>query len=245
MFNLRKIKIASDSDPWPFRNNVDKKEGEELNKDLNLRKFIKSAIVDMRKNDVNVSFVDKEFIGQEDSKSMGYFSATPDEKTDLNFIIAVDNSILDWTRIFVHEFCHFQQWKVKSKAWLNSFVKIDDEFIDADTLFDYWIKGKSYSKEEVTNFVRRTQACERECEKMAARLIIQNSLPLDVKEYVQTANIYLYFYVYAMMRRLWYSGEAPYSVVEALRLVPDDHILDDHRDIPKELVSIFDKLYLK
>lgn len=96
--------------------------------------------------------------------------------------------------IFIHEFCHFLQFRDDPQAWSLC--------TGTDTFFA-WLQGKDFSKEEVAEATHQAQALEHDCETKALKLIKQLNIDIDVGKYTQKANAYLFSYLITKKLRLW------------------------------------------
>jgi len=117
-----------------------------------------------------------------------------------------------WFPIYVHEYCHYRQWKEEDPEYTNG-------FIDGKEVFDYVDEAldgiRPSSKKEYLDWVKRAQILEANCERRARAMIVEWKLPLDEKEYSQKANSYLHFYNYIGSHRRWYApGREPYNIPE-------------------------------
>lgn len=96
--------------------------------------------------------------------------------------------------IFIHEFCHFLQFRDDPQAWALC--------AGTDTFFA-WLQGKDFSKEEIAKATQQAQALEHDCETKALKLIKQLDLDIDIISYTQKANAYLFSYLITKKLRLW------------------------------------------
>lgn len=122
----------------------------------------------------------------------------------------------DWVAVLVHEYCHYLQNKRKKKVWIN--LKNSLEYMWM------WIdKEIELDKKEIKRIITSVQNMELDCERMSVKLIERYKLPIDLKEYIQTANMYLYFHNYVLKKRLWYKEEMGIcSFKKLLKLMPKD-----------------------
>jgi hypothetical protein len=97
----------------------------------------------------------------------------------------------DFFIVFVHEFCHFLQWR-DDRKWWNKRMKGYCKFTD-------WLALKRKKNEGRED----CQLVELDCEKRAVKLIRKLHLPVDIKTYIQKANSYLLFYLIVEKNRKW------------------------------------------
>lgn len=118
----------------------------------------------------------------------GWFSA---EKKEL--VVCTANP--DAFAVFVHEFCHFLQYRDARDLW-NKLGKACDNFFR-------WLDGDKYTQRQVNYFCKQAQLLELDCENRAIALIKKLKLDIDLKEYIQKANAYLLSYPVTKELRLW------------------------------------------
>jgi hypothetical protein len=108
---------------------------------------------------------------------------------DTKKLLAVNTkgNIESWFSIFVHEYCHFLQWKEKKftgKKWDDTFGRLYA-----------WINGKEeILKKERVLLSRRAKRVELDCERRTVAEIRKHKLPIDVDRYIQKANAYIFSY---------------------------------------------------
>lgn len=91
--------------------------------------------------------------------------------------------------IFIHEYCHYLQWKYDRAFWDGS-----TEYYD--TLFD-WIEDKNMvcSEEQLTKSLNTILAIEHDCESRVLKLIELNPIEnFDREKYIRAVNSYLWSY---------------------------------------------------
>lgn len=113
----------------------------------------------------------------------GYFS-----EEDREIFLCMNNPGILY--VIVHEFCHLDQYLTECKAWkdLNKLGK------DLYVLHGEYIEGKNMPKSLAKDALKATRNFELDCEKRAAKQIIKYHLPMDVEEYVRSANAYVFLY---------------------------------------------------
>jgi hypothetical protein len=79
-----------------------------------IKSFIGNALVEMIENKVNLKLLRKNRVNIENDDSFlnGYFNENP-----LEFSCAMSKPQKEWIPIFLHEYCHFKQWKEKTSIW--------------------------------------------------------------------------------------------------------------------------------
>jgi hypothetical protein len=144
-------------------------------------KFLKAKTLRMSKDDAN-------------NKSTGYFSEA--EKT---IVIAVNRPFKKWfDNIFVHEFGHFVQYILKTPASVAC-----DKEQSLHKVYE-WIDGEiELSKSELRHHFAVVKNMERECEKIALKLISLFDLPINKKKYWRGTIRYLKTYDFSRRKRRW------------------------------------------
>lgn len=91
--------------------------------------------------------------------------------------------------IFIHEYCHFLQWKYDRKFW-------DDSSEYYDVLFD-WIKDPNLEipEETLNRSLHTIISIEHDCEKRVLKLVKNNPIEnFDLDKYIRAVNAYLWSY---------------------------------------------------
>ena len=160
-------------------------------------KFLKDLKTLCEENDIELRLIDEYATRQDGVAIGGSFGGV--RKLVLTSCVARP----DWLYILVHESCHVDQYLyAHDKMWLAKGNSYDQ--------LDMWLHHKKdrYIKQHLDN----VRDLELDCEKRAAKKIKKYNLPIDVKEYVQRANAYIYFFTYLYHSRKWPSAKkSPYA----------------------------------
>lgn len=190
--------------------------------------FIQKCLKELNKKNVDLHISTDKYVIYPDTKEKcnGYFC---EEGGVTSFGVATGNPINEWTEVFVHEYCHFEQWKEQIKLWQN----------DCDEDMWEWMENKKeFSKKRIKEFVSITRDLEWDCEKRAIKKIKKFKLPVDTKMYAKKALAYICFYDYIMKHRKWYkTGSEPYRNKTILDFMPDD--INNKPDLTPELEKLF------
>ena len=117
--------------------------------------------------------------------------------------------------ILVHEYCHYLQWKTKTKYF-------KDLCKSTSMLFEWLDNPKSkLNQDQLQNVLAASIELEYDCEKMAIALIKKHKLDVDLDLYVRAANAYLMFYHLVVEHRQWSTDASPYNS-KILKLVPNE-----------------------
>jgi hypothetical protein len=114
----------------------------------------------------------------------GWFGTDEGEE---EFVVALNHHM--GFEIFIHEYCHFLQWKTDRKFW-------DDSCEHYDTLFD-WIENKDMivSEENLQASLHTILSIEHDCERRVLKLIDLNPVEgFDKDKYIRAVNAYLWSY---------------------------------------------------
>lgn len=173
------------------------------------------------------------YITGDDFRVSGYFVdyGTP------KLAVAIGKPLKDWVMILAHEGSHMDQWIEKSPYWTNNFVNGREsvEYIDE------WCAGKEFSDEEIDDFIKRSIGVEWDCEKRTIEKAKKYNLPVNIKEEIQKANSYIWFYTFVKETRKWNNpGQAPYQIKEVWSRVPDTFDMD-YTQIPEDIRELYRK----
>jgi len=114
----------------------------------------------------------------------GWFGTDEGEE---EFVVAMKHHM--GFEIFIHEYCHFLQWKHDRKLW-------DKSMITYDMLFD-WIENKSLdvTNEALDASLHDILEIEHDCEKRVLKLVANNPIEnFDTDKYIRAVNAYLWSY---------------------------------------------------
>lgn len=198
-------------------------------------KFIIDAIIDLQNSNATINFVKKKLLYIEDEgiKSSGYFQIS-NKKPFL--ACAIGSDITEWLPVFVHEYCHFLQWKKGLKVWTQS------EYITLDQIVKIQ-SNKSIKLDEMVRILGDLRNLELDCEKRTVEIIRKYRLPIDIKTYIKKANAYVFFYTHIQQYRQWASGpKSAYNNQEILENI-SSRFYSNYEVIPKKLKGLYDKYY--
>lgn len=199
---------------------------------VKLQKFIEKAIVELTNSGITVNLVNEEVVGlnrSDKEKCEGFFS--DDTKKILS--VATKHPFKKWSLVFLHEYCHVQQYIKKTKRWLALDLPNNST---ADVEISQWLCGKKLRRRDVKKYIRIIQRMELECEKMVVRLIKKNKLEVDIDEYIRGANSYVLFYNVFLNKKKWY--KRPPDISKKIKeLMPNKFIKNISR-ITKEFEDV-------
>lgn len=196
-----------------------------------VREWVNFEITTSNANDISVQLLKKRHVIMDKIRVSGYFCSETDR-------LVVSGLAPDWVQIMVHESCHRDQYTEKIPMW-NSQVEIDGEKHDPLNLFWDWLNHEIELKpRKLREVMLHCMNLELDCEIRAARKIDDFYLPINVKEYIQKANAYVYLYHVIMHTRKWYpKGMAPFNLPSVWTKMPSD-FERDYSKIPPKLKSL-------
>ena len=114
----------------------------------------------------------------------GWFGAEEGEK---ELVVALDHHM--GFEVFLHEYCHYLQWKENRNLW-------DRSLLTYDILFEWIEKPElNYTEEELNQSLHDILELEHDCEKRALQLLKYNPIEnVEVDKYIRAVNAYLFHY---------------------------------------------------
>lgn len=163
-----------------------------------------------------------------DFQASGYFDG---QKNKGVLGVGTNRPINNWLPVLVHESCHMDQWEQNIDLWKNS---NDMPY----NIFEDWLIGKRCNKEKAHKCINALRDLEIDCEKRAVKKILKYKLPICIKEYIQKANCYIFFYNRMKKTRKWCVGNL--YKPEILSVIDSDWY-ESYNEIPKKLDAMFKK----
>jgi len=129
--------------------------------------------------------------------------------------VAVGNSPWEsWFPEFIHEFCHFQQWKNDTKIWNY----------DKDNLFMGWVAKEIHlTKDEQLKYYKACRNIELDCERRVITTIKKYNFPISLNYYYRKSNFYISMYTFMYEKREWYTPPKYSTIFE--QFLPNDRFL--------------------
>lgn len=114
----------------------------------------------------------------------GWFGAEEGEK---ELVVALDHDM--GFEVFLHEYCHYLQWKNNRDLW-------DRSLLTYDILFEWIDKPESnYTDEELNQSLHDILELEHDCESRALKLLQNNPIEnVSTDKYIRAVNAYLLHY---------------------------------------------------
>lgn len=154
--------------------------------------FISDTVKLCTDNNVKFTLINKNKV--EAAKGIycnGYFLA---DGSKLELVVACKKSMREWLPILVHESCHLDQY-------LSNPAKFS---MDDDTgCIDEVLQGIKIPNKRFKSAIGKCKRLELDCEKRSADKIKKYNLPIDYNEYVQRSNLYIHFYNWVYINKMW------------------------------------------
>lgn len=184
--------------------------------------FLKEVKEDCKNHDVSIKLLNTVSVQYaENIHCAGYFEAEPE------LVIKVAKKQKDWLPIFVHESCHFDQWKEEDPVW---------EYNNSCAYVDEWLQGEKVKN--INKHIEQVQELELDCEKRTYNKIIKYNLPINPEEYIQKANVYVYMHTFVKQTRRWMGLIPPYKNPKIWAHAPKK-FMKNYDVIPDKLQELF------
>lgn len=108
-----------------------------------------------------------------------------------------------------------------------------------------WIENKiELNENQLDEYIKLSRNVELDCERRSVSKIEAFNLPINVKEYIQKANSYIFFYTAMKKTKAWYvPGKEPYRNKEVWSLCSDIFLDDDdYENVSENLMNEYKKI---
>jgi len=178
----------------------------------NVQKLVAKVATDCQKFGIGFHLEPTKLVETDGIKCSGYFD-------DSDLVVAAGKA--EWVDILVHESCHMDQWAEKHALWGKADAGI--------TMIEKWCAGTKYSNKKVIQAFKDTIELEWDCEKRSIKKIKKFRLNVDISDYCQQVNSYLFSYWATCRDRKWYG--LPYNNPRIVRRMPDEILpLEEYHD---------------
>lgn len=161
--------------------------------DENVQKFINHVHSHLRKNKFKlVLHLDELKIGK--NSVSGYFS-----EEDKEIVISLKEQ--DWLEVLAHEYNHFIQYITNEPSYM-SLTQGDSNYLSE--MWDWIDKESEFEETRLDVMFNTVREMELYCERKTMETIKEFNLPIDLDEYIFSANVYLYFYSFVRKYRCWF-----------------------------------------
>lgn len=188
--------------------------------DKKFSNLIGHCVYDLIDHGVHVDFQAAANVTSGDLACSGFF----DDSVPL-LTMATRQVSNDWRLLFLHEYCHFTQWKEGKLSVLD----------DIENLDDWYGEDCSYDYETAEHLTRVYQEIELDCEKRVIDILRRRKIRIDKKKYITSANAYIWLYQIALERKQWIEAGA-YTRPKIASYCPETWITD-LGDVPKRFRS--------
>lgn len=160
----------------------------------------------------------------------GYF----DEKS---LVVATKKKNLhDWLDILIHESCHLDQFVEKSKVWCPDEIGL---YVVED-----WIKNKKINLKKAIKAFHNTINLELDCEKRTVKKVKKYKIKLNIEQYIQKANSYLFGYGVSFKKKVW--PNQPYEKPYIYKKMPKKFLtVKEYYNIPNDILELYKYSYEK
>jgi hypothetical protein len=195
---------------------------------INTRNFIQTEIAHCKKHKIRVEMVPA-IPDSNGVESSGHFSDDP------CLTVYTTDKIDEWLPIFVHESCHKDQFLEKTDIWNN---RIGDSY-DALEIFDMWIdRHVELKKHQMRPVLDNIIQVELDCERRAVEKIKKQNLDINISEYIQKANVYIWYYHAAAYERAYTKRISPIANSKVWTKMPLD-FNNNYSKISSKMLKLF------
>lgn len=173
--------------------------------------FLGKAVIEMIESDISVKFIKR----KKDSKhSNSSFCAPPYSDFTVNYW--TEKKSEDWKGDFIHEYCHFLQWKNEFEKW--------ESYEDAFSAFNDFFNNKN-RKTISQSVINKVVEVEVDCGLKVDRLLKNKKIKFDRKDYFKYNNLYILCYPSMVKYRTF---NIPYKFTEnIMKFIPAKPITMD------------------
>lgn len=199
-------------------------------KDPKFFHFALKCLINLWKDNIFVLLSTEEYLDQDGEKLSGFFDSESSQ-----FAVALGSSSAKG--VFVHEYCHYEQYKENAKVWTDLYVMGKDA---CETLEEWLNHDIELTPEEAIRLTTLIGLMEADCERRAVDKIKEHGMNIDTVQYIKEANAYVTLYFLMPKYRSWYKKNSPGKIKSILSKMPD------HFDVDYvQLAAQVDKLYAK
>jgi hypothetical protein len=163
-------------------------------------------------------------------RAVGYFC-------DRRREIRVARARSDWLDILIHEYAHFRQWVEQPACVYNADAR-------ASTVVDgYLHRKRKVAPGLLRKAFARVMAFERDAEMRAVAIAKAKGLPVDPKNYIRHANLYIYSHHLMRDTGKWKAHRSPHQSWKIVQAMPSDFKARPHRSIPRPVYALLARCY--
>lgn len=193
-------------------------------------KYIQDRIDETSFYEVNIDFRRSKNIQIMGSAFTGCF-----DESDWEITIATGRPWDIWFPIFVHETCHFDQWKEGCDEW----NRLDYKGTDVYELLDTELQSKDPDMKLMWECMTRMRDMELDCEKRTISEIKKHKLPVDLQDYIKGVNVYMYWHMVVYVLRRYHGKKYGTDTTFPLRKHMPDKIQKNYDNMPLDYVQLY------
>lgn len=144
--------------------------------------FLGKAVAEMIEDKISIKFINRKNESKHQDSS---FSAPPFSDFTINYWHKKSNSE-DWKCDFIHEYCHYLQWKLENDKW-------GQPYENAYTTFNDYFNNKD-RKCISPSVIEKVVEVEVDCGLKVAKLLRRKRIKFDTKRYFKYNNLYILCY---------------------------------------------------
>jgi len=193
--------------------------------------FVKYVRHECRRYGCKLKLIYKsELVDDDNSIYSGHFLDDP-----LELVVATRVLYTTFLSTLVHEYSHMEQWRDKSKYYVQGY-----RGWDSWDIMNRWLQGHEFKRTTINRSINVIRNCEVDCERRAIKNIKKFNIPVNIKSYCQKANVYIYFHNYIKKTRVWDCKKEPNDCPQILKAMPDN--LDgDYSKMPRKIMRLYKK----
>jgi len=204
---------------------------------MNWTRLFADCMIDLLENNVSVYLSKDEFIQMNEEGDVCRGLWDDGEKKNLKLYCATAGDEKIWVPIFVHEYCHFLQWKDRCPEWKGAqkYTEEDDRKI---------LRNEKMHPVRLRNSIKRIRDLEEDCEKRTVQVLKKyGANKAFIEGYIQRANTYLYFYTYLKFYREWYPKDKVVTKMKQITRVAPKTFQKSYDVIPSKMLKEYMKVY--
>jgi hypothetical protein len=191
--------------------------------------------IQMRLDDTSYHEVNIDFRRGKNIKIDGTFFTGCFYDEEWEITIATGRPWQIWFPIFIHETCHFDQWKEGVDVWNRLQYKGRDIYEIIDTELDSQNPDMKLFWECIT----RMRDMELDCEKRTLAEIKKYKLPIDVPELIRGINVYMYWHMVVYVLRRYHDKKYGTESSLKLRKYMPNKIQKSYDNMPLDYVQLY------
>ena len=155
--------------------------------------------------------------------------------------LAIGGDPNEWLPVLVHESCHMDQWIEQSPYWTNGHISN----VEVCDIMNLWIDREiELSPTQITNILTKTRDIELDAERRTVDKFVKYGVDINVEEYVQRANAYIYSYNFFAKFRAWNDPDKLSAhLLDSIWTKMPTHFNNDYTETPCEYREYFAEIF--